>query len=186
MKNLWFLVVTIFLSVSWLVIGCGIPQEDYDALTAQLNNVQGELQSVKAELGTTKSELEAKKAELETANADLKTMQAKLETAQKELLTFKEDLKMPWGPLAALLRVSEALNALESAVLLNQPQNIPTLAATVSAVIAAPDLKAMWEQAYVTDATGSKLYVTHLEKLISTVDSRIKDYATVIRTKLLQ
>ena len=57
MRKRWFLVGVMFLLVPWLLTGCGIPQEQYDATTAELNTAKQELQSVKAELGTTQAKV---------------------------------------------------------------------------------------------------------------------------------
>lgn len=78
MKKGWFLVGVIFLLVPWVLVGCGIPQEQYDATVAELDKAQQELQSVKAELGTT----QAKVAEL---TSDLSKTQTELEAAQDEV-----------------------------------------------------------------------------------------------------
>ena len=51
MAKIWFLAGGILLLVPWLVIGCGISQEQYDVLASDLSKAQHELQSVKTELG---------------------------------------------------------------------------------------------------------------------------------------
>ena len=47
MRKRWFLAGMIFLLVPFLTIGCGIPQEQYDAVTFDLGTAQQELQSAK-------------------------------------------------------------------------------------------------------------------------------------------
>jgi peptidoglycan hydrolase CwlO-like protein len=126
-KKIGFLVSTIFLSVSWLVVGCGIPQEDYDAVVAQLNSAQVDLQSTKAELqkaqanisdlnsklSKSEDELKAEKAnsseitssleqskkELEEAQTISKNLSADLEKVQSDFTAFKSELKSMFGPL---------------------------------------------------------------------------------------
>ena len=59
MLRRWFLVGAILLSVSVLMLGCGIPKEDYDAVVAERDSAQAELQSVQSELQSVSSELSA-------------------------------------------------------------------------------------------------------------------------------
>jgi hypothetical protein len=72
------LVGGILLLVSLLFVGCGVPQEDYDAVVAERDSAQAELQSVKTELSASQakvseltSSVEKQAAELETINAEL-------------------------------------------------------------------------------------------------------------------
>ena len=60
MKKRWFLVGMIFLLLPWLLVGCGVAQEEYDAVVSDLGTSQQELQSVRAELETA----QAKNSEL--------------------------------------------------------------------------------------------------------------------------
>ena len=66
MKKQWFLVVMIFLLVPWLLAGCGIAQDVYDAVVAERDSLIANLQSVQGELNTVKSEIEDIKSELES------------------------------------------------------------------------------------------------------------------------
>ena len=78
MRRQWFLVGIILLLVPWLVAGCGIAQEQYDAVVADLSQAQEGLQSVKTELAASQSKvseltssMEKGKAELEAAKGEL-------------------------------------------------------------------------------------------------------------------
>ena len=168
MKKKWFQVGILFLLIPLMTIGCGVAQEQYDTVVSDLSKSQQDLQTVKAELETsranvsdltanqeklnselattqtklseTSAEIERTKELLETTIAELEAKQDKLEEAQKELPAFKEDLLTQYGPLFGLLGLNDALSALTRAVLLNEKEEIPALAATVSARIVPSDI----------------------------------------------
>ncbi len=123
----------IFLLVPWLLVGCGVAQEQYNSVVEQLNQIQQELQTVQSELNTVqvkntelessyekaKSDLVAAQTELETAQgkvselnsnlakaeAELETVQAKLLEAKAEYGAFKLDLNDTWDSLVPKLAV---------------------------------------------------------------------------------
>ena len=64
MRKLWLLTGIMLLLVSWLLIGCGVAQEQHDAVVAELNSAQTQIQSLQSELDTTKSELQSAKEQL--------------------------------------------------------------------------------------------------------------------------
>ena len=92
MRKRWFLVGVMFLLVLWLLVGCGIPQDQYDATVSDLSKAQQELQSVKSELETAQtkvseltSSLEKSKTELEAAQAKNSELTSNLGKSQTEL-----------------------------------------------------------------------------------------------------
>lgn len=100
MKKQWFLVVMIFLLVPWLLAGCGIAQDVYDAVVAERDSLIAQLQSVQSELDTAKSklelaqnELDAKLSEFESVQKELDTAKAKLDSVQSEFDTTKSALQ---------------------------------------------------------------------------------------------
>jgi hypothetical protein len=86
------LLVSVMLLASLVVVGCGIPQEDYDAVVADLNKAQQELQSVKAELDKTEADLTDTEADLADTEAELMTAKAELETEQAEVQLYESRL----------------------------------------------------------------------------------------------
>lgn len=95
MVKTWFLTGVVLLLLC-LLVGCGVAQEQYDAVVADLGKAQQELQSVKAELGTTQAKASELTSSLEKANTELETSQTKvseltssLEKAQAELEVTK-------------------------------------------------------------------------------------------------
>jgi hypothetical protein len=101
-----FLALTIFLSLSWLLMGCGISQESYDKVAAQLDAAQRETQSVKTQLESSQSkvseltsnleksqtELQSNKAELGSSQSKVSELISNLENNQTELDSAKEKL----------------------------------------------------------------------------------------------
>ena len=65
MKKQWFLVAFSVLLMALLVVGCGIPQDQYDKVVAEKDSTQAELQSVKAELANSESKVSELTSNLE-------------------------------------------------------------------------------------------------------------------------
>ena len=97
MLRKWFILSILSFLMLSLTLGCGIPQEQYDALAAELSAAQNELQSVKAELGSNQSKvseltssLEKSQGELQSTRADLKSTQSELDSAKESLAAIEE------------------------------------------------------------------------------------------------
>jgi len=108
MRKHWFLFGGIFLLLSWLLVGCGVAQEQYDTVVADLGKAQQELQSVNAklgeiqtELGTVQSELEATEDELKAKKNELESSQSELETSQTKVSNLTSDLEKAQSELEA-------------------------------------------------------------------------------------
>lgn len=114
MRKRWFLVGMMFLLLPWLLVGCGVAQELYDAVVAErdslvadlqsfqgeldaaklkVQSVQSELEALKLELGSASSELESATAELETAKSELGSIESKLTTKESELQSVQSELE---------------------------------------------------------------------------------------------
>lgn len=112
MAKRWFLVGVMLLLVSLMMVGCGVPQEEHDAVLAERDAAQAELASLQSDLATTQSQLAttesdltALKADLETAKADLETAKANLETANSKISTLQADLSTQKKNLAEIQKV---------------------------------------------------------------------------------
>ena len=99
---------TIFLLVPLLTVGCGVAQEQYDSVVADLNKANQELQSVKAELQTTQTKsaeltagLKKAETELETTQAKVSELTAGLEKAETENSELTSSLEKTQGELTA-------------------------------------------------------------------------------------
>ena len=210
MAKRWFLVGGILLLVPLLIVGCGIPQEQYDALASDLSNAQQELQSVKGELGAsqakvseltlslkkarteleaTQSDLESTQADLESTQADLESTQAELETAQTKYDTFKADLKSSLGSLDKYAAVNHYVLGINRALCLDDLNGIEAAATkTTSAVNGCGDseLKSLWEQAYIVESGRWELKFVPFETFMGLLQGRIKSNATSLRNKLAE
>jgi len=84
MRKRW-IIATVTMFLVFMAIGCGIPQEEYDAVILERDSLQAELEQAKNELNN-------KKTELQTVQTELTSIQAELASAQSELETSKSDL----------------------------------------------------------------------------------------------
>lgn len=210
MTKRWFLVGGILLLVPLLIVGCGIPQEQYDVLASDLSNAQQEMQSVKGELGaaqakvleltsnlgkaetdleSTQTELGATQTDLETTQADLETTQAELETTQTKYDTFKADLKSSLGSLDKYAAVNHYVLGINRALCLDDLNGIEAAATkTTSAVNGCGDseLKSLWEQAYIVESGRWELKFVPFDTFMGSLQGRIKSKATSLRNKLAE
>jgi len=77
MRKRWYLVGMMLLLVPLLVVGCGVAQEEYDAVMTQLSGAQQEMQSVRAELEAAQAQVSELTASLDKTKAELEAEQAK-------------------------------------------------------------------------------------------------------------
>ena len=82
-----------------LVVGCGIPQEEYDAAVAEKEAAEAQVASLQSELSKAKNDLAAAQEELATAQSDLEAAQdeaaageSKGSSAQSQISSLKGDL----------------------------------------------------------------------------------------------
>ena len=120
MLKKWFLVGMMFLLVPWLLVGCGISQEVYDAVVAErdsfvanLQSVQSELDAAKSKLQSIESELEDMNIELESVTGELGTTKSEVESAQSELTAKESELQSVESELESVkAELEEALTQL--------------------------------------------------------------------------
>jgi len=101
---------------SCLLVGCGVKQEVYDSVVADLNTAQQELQSVRAELSGTQGELETNKTELEATEEELAAKKTELESSQSELTSLLAEKDILITEKAALQTDYDDLNDEHNAV----------------------------------------------------------------------
>jgi predicted RNase H-like nuclease (RuvC/YqgF family) len=85
MRKGWFLVGVTLLLMPVILSGCGVAQEQYDSVVADLSNVQQELQAVNAELEAAQTGVSKLTASLDKTTTELNTTTTELETTQAEL-----------------------------------------------------------------------------------------------------
>lgn len=94
MVKRWFLVGGILLLVSLLLIGCGVPKEDYEAVVVERDFVTAERDSAQAELESVKSQLNSAQAEVSDLSSELEKRQGQLEDVQQILDSLEPKLQM--------------------------------------------------------------------------------------------
>lgn len=107
MKKKWFLVGAVCLSL--LVVGCGLPQEEHDAVVAERDTAQAELTSLRNELAGVQSELDDTKSDLSARDSELATAKSDLATVLTQIESLESDVS------SANSRVSSANSKLSSA-----------------------------------------------------------------------
>ncbi|MFC1901463.1 hypothetical protein ACFLX3_00830 [Chloroflexota bacterium] len=152
MKKRWFLPVTLLILFLILSLtGCGVAQEEVDALLSDLTQAQKELESVKAELSLAQSEVTESKANMEKVVAELEASRAKnseltssldkiqseLETArgesseltsslgtlQNEYSSFKSEAQRLFSLLDSSLALNHAILGANAGIMLNSTEN---------------------------------------------------------------
>lgn len=85
MVKKWFAVGMAVLLVCLAAVGCGIPQEEHDAMIAERDTGLAKVASLESDLSATESELETTENILEETEDDLAATQSDLAATQSEL-----------------------------------------------------------------------------------------------------
>ncbi|MFC1847605.1 hypothetical protein ACFLW5_02195, partial [Chloroflexota bacterium] len=108
--------ITLLLLVPLLVVGCGIPQEDYDAVLAerdaaftQAETLQSDLAQAKSQAGDLENELTTLQGELEILEASLAAKEGRISSLQSESSKKSSDLDALRTHIAELEAELEAL-----------------------------------------------------------------------------
>ena len=75
MKKHWFLVGMVIMLMSLLVVGCGVPQEEFDSVLAERDAAQGRLVSLQSDLNTVQAQIDTLEGDLKTAQSQVQTLQ---------------------------------------------------------------------------------------------------------------
>ena len=105
----------VFLLVPWLLAGCGVAQEQYDNVVADLNQTSKDLHSVRSELQAAQDKVSELTPNLDKTQASLMAAEAKnseltssLEKAEKELQAGSAELTASVQKSQAELEVAQA------------------------------------------------------------------------------
>lgn len=100
----WLTVVLMLLSASLLVAGCGIPQEEYDAVIAerdaaktQVTSQQMEIQTLQDDLAESQNQTETLEGDVAEAQSQIESLQSSVSAAQGQLSSYKSDIKSLWS-----------------------------------------------------------------------------------------
>ncbi len=95
MRRKTFLLVTIVSSVSLLMIGCGIPQEDYDAVVAERNAAQAKVTTLQTQIDSLQNELNEAEEQIESIESienSLSKLEGELSAAQSQISSLQSAL----------------------------------------------------------------------------------------------
>ncbi len=82
--------------LAFIFSGCGVPQEEYDAVAAELDSAREEIKNLKAELATPEREkIENLEAELESLSASLAQIQGSNAALQEKVRELENKLSTP-------------------------------------------------------------------------------------------
>ncbi len=116
MLKIWLMVVPLFL-VSLIIVGCGVSQEEHDAILAERDAAQAEVASLQKELAEIKSKLATAEgvlaeteSELATSESDLSETVSDLAEAQSQISDLNSELA---GAEAEVAELEELATALE-------------------------------------------------------------------------
>lgn len=80
-----WLLVSVMLLASLLVVGCGIPQEEYDAVVAERDAAQAQATTLQSDLAKARSDLTAVEAKLASLQEDYNTAKSNLTAVESAL-----------------------------------------------------------------------------------------------------
>jgi len=92
MGRRWILIGMIFLLLPWFLVGCGIAQEEYDAVVAERDSYFSKLQSTQNELISTKNDLSSAKVELQSIKIELDSTETELLVTKQEVSSAKDEV----------------------------------------------------------------------------------------------
>ncbi len=136
MRKRWFLMGMIFLLVPWLLVGCGVSQEQYDAMVQEYYAAVAERDSLRAELQASVTERDSMEEEPKSAVAKLDAIKSELNSTQIELATTKSKLESVTSELEATkLELDSVRSLLSESVPPPSPPTPPPLPSEPTAVV---------------------------------------------------
>ena len=92
MRKRWFLVGMVILLVPGLLGGCGVAQEQHDAVVAERNAAQAEAASLQSDLDTAQAGVSSLTSDLDAAQVEAESLASDLDTAQAEVASLTSEL----------------------------------------------------------------------------------------------
>ena len=100
MRRKQFLLGTIILLASSLVVSCGIPQEEYDAALAERDATQAKVESLQTEAESLQTEAESLQTKVGSLQTKVESLQNELDKAQGQIECIENDRSEVEGDLA--------------------------------------------------------------------------------------
>lgn len=92
MRKRWFLIAMMFLVIPWLIVGCGVPQVEYDSLKSTSAATQASLEKTTSDLTATKASLEQTQGVLTEREAEIDRLETRVDQLEKDLSMTKDTL----------------------------------------------------------------------------------------------
>ena len=163
--------ILVMLLVPCLLVGCGMAQEQYNAMVAERDSTLAKLESVQGELHTTKLELDATQSKLELISNEL-------ETAQLELQLLRDQLSEAQAALASAPALAPAPAPLPTPAPTPAPAPVPAPTEVITTLdILWPILPKNWDADMEIDGIEFQLAPTDAE-------GRIVETPGVVSVKL--
>ena len=183
-----------------LLLGCGIPQEEHDAVLAerdaaqaQVASLQSELDNAQNQVGTLESDLAKAESEVETLESDLsqakdqvESLQSSVAATQTEYNTFKSDLKSAYTSLDRLLEINYVTLGINAEILLDNLDGVYEGCILMTGKLASlgdSELEALWEEAYAADGARWDIYFKPFESFMEALAERINSEREALSNK---
>lgn len=108
--------VGLVFAVSLVAVGCGVPQEEHDAVLserdaaqAEVASLQSELAEVQSDLAKAQSDLAAAEGELAERESDLTALQSQISSSQSQISPLQSDLSETEAQVAELKKLVPAI-----------------------------------------------------------------------------
>jgi hypothetical protein len=92
MKKKKFLLAAILLIASMLITSCGIPQKDYDAVSAERDAAQGKATSLQTQVDSLQNELDDAQAQVDSIEGNVSKLETDLSAAQDQISSLQSAL----------------------------------------------------------------------------------------------
>lgn len=123
MSKRWFAAPVVLLLLAFLLAGCGIPQDKYNAAVADLSAAQKQLEASKNDLQTSAVKISDLTSSQDKIKSDLTAAQAKNVELSANLTSFQTQLASEVAANSALTQSDDSLKARVSSL----EKRIPTL-----------------------------------------------------------
>jgi len=186
MKKIIGILLTV-LTVLLLLSGCGIAQEEYDAVLAERDAAQAEVASLQSDLAKAQSQVGTLEGDLAKAEGQVESLQSSVAAAQTKYNTFKSDLEGAWTSLEGTLLVNYIVLGITSELLLDNLDGVYqgcSLMAGALSALGDSELEALWEQAFVIEGEDWNFYYTPFEAFIEVLAERIDSGGEALSNKL--
>jgi len=118
MRRRQFLLIAMVLLVSLLMVSCGIPQEEYDAVLAERNTERTRVESLQTNVDSLQGELYEAQVQITSIENELSELESDLSSAQIQISSLQSDLNDANDDLVAAEAQITKMEAIYKIVLL--------------------------------------------------------------------